>query len=327
MRAFPEQVTPAKFPPDPVNPEAWTSSNANDTLNEIKGSITDSGQTLIPVDDPADDTQLSRSISILTGRADFFSDTGAANAYVLAAVGDIKAPIAYGPGMQIRWFANAANTGASTVDVAGIGAVDLVRQGGAALTGGEVSTALINIADYKSLTGSFEIRPNVQFLSPVPGALITYEFNPSGSGNVIPAVPSDRNVDFNTVEIDDIGITTNFPDGIILPVGRFYVQSLVNVRSDGSDIAASVQARIESPNNTQIGAAGGAVAGPDLSVPAGDNGGSSVIFMDGVVTSGGSQDLRVMIRVGQSNDAYTRWLGANTSGWTTSMQQIKVWRY
>lgn len=59
--------------------------------------------------------------------ADFFADTGSANQYELVQASQFRLPDAYYIGMKVRFFASNPNTGASTVDVAGIGAVPIYR--------------------------------------------------------------------------------------------------------------------------------------------------------------------------------------------------------
>lgn len=63
-------------------------------------------------------------------------DTGAANAYVLANVPNIPA---LQNGYVVYWIPANANTGASTINVNGLGAVAIVNPDGSALTGGEIA--------------------------------------------------------------------------------------------------------------------------------------------------------------------------------------------
>ncbi len=64
------------------------------------------------------------------------TDTGAANAYVVNV--PYPVPVAYVAGMTIRFKAANANSGASTVNVNGLGAVAIKRAGGAALASGDI---------------------------------------------------------------------------------------------------------------------------------------------------------------------------------------------
>ncbi|ASY63617.1 Phage tail fiber protein [Sinorhizobium sojae CCBAU 05684] len=66
-----------------------------------------------------------------------YTTTGTANAYVLTYEG---APLAYVTGMIYRFYAHAANTGAATLNVNGLGAKAIVTQHGSALTSGQLPT-------------------------------------------------------------------------------------------------------------------------------------------------------------------------------------------
>lgn len=70
------------------------------------------------------------------------SDSGAANAYVVSlGVFNSLAPFTLASGQMVRFIPANANTGASTVNVAGSGAKALVNSFGGALTGGEIVAA------------------------------------------------------------------------------------------------------------------------------------------------------------------------------------------
>lgn len=89
----------------------------NQIPDELENSITDSGQTLaIGTLD-----QVSKAMSIYAAGGDFYTESGAADAYVLNLIGSKKAPIAYFNGMRIRFLPGNVNTGASTVNVDSLG--------------------------------------------------------------------------------------------------------------------------------------------------------------------------------------------------------------
>lgn len=69
------------------------------------------------------------------GRANFATDTGAADAYVVA-LG--VAPTSYAAGLQIRFVAANANTGPSTINVNGLGVQTIRRQDGTPLLAGDI---------------------------------------------------------------------------------------------------------------------------------------------------------------------------------------------
>jgi len=73
--------------------------------------------------------------------AKLFVDSGGANNYVLNSAQGFRAPDAYYPGMEVVFFATSDNTGASTLNLFGLGSKDIVREYGTdkALIGGEIS--------------------------------------------------------------------------------------------------------------------------------------------------------------------------------------------
>lgn len=93
-------------------------SDFNPIPSELKNIVTDSGQTL----SAGDSYQVSRAVAIYAAGADYYTDGGAADAYVLSVVGSKKPPVAYFTGMRVRFRAANPNTGACTVNVAALGA-------------------------------------------------------------------------------------------------------------------------------------------------------------------------------------------------------------
>lgn len=107
---------------------------------DIDNIITTSGQT------PAsgDLNQLGIAAARYSSGGQFYTDSGTANAYVLAPVSPFKAPVdatnTYFNGMIIRFRAGNANTGASTVNVNGAGVKNLKKADGTDLTTGDILT-------------------------------------------------------------------------------------------------------------------------------------------------------------------------------------------
>lgn len=155
MRNFPAQVGPGG---EPVSDStSFTSSNANDVIQEHQNAVLSSGQTLIPIANPADNTQVSQAMARYASGGTFGVDSGAANAYVVSATGTFTLPDAYFDGMIVRFRAGNANTGGSTINAFGIGVVDLVAQDGSALTAGTITTGEDTVARYDSGLGDFVV--------------------------------------------------------------------------------------------------------------------------------------------------------------------------
>ena len=116
----------------------WTNGLAptceDDDLNGFKNEnnnlIVGSGQGI----STADNQQTHKAVAHYSGVGDFFVDSGTGTAYVLSVTGVQVAPPTYATGMRIRFRAGNDNTGAATVNVAGLGVKALVQDvDGAAL--------------------------------------------------------------------------------------------------------------------------------------------------------------------------------------------------
>lgn len=102
--------------------------------------------------------QLAEAINRYVGSGNFYVDSGAADAYVLTNIGTFKAITAYIDGMMIRFRALNANTGASTISVAGIGVKPLTLEGSGVLPANYITNTVDTIARYTSAAGGrFEV--------------------------------------------------------------------------------------------------------------------------------------------------------------------------
>jgi hypothetical protein len=99
----------------------------NSIVSEVNGVITNTGQT----PSVGTLTQLETAVSIYAAGGDFYTDSGAADAYVLSVVGSKRAPDAYFVGMTVRFDPGNVNTGASTINVATLGAKNIKLGDGA----------------------------------------------------------------------------------------------------------------------------------------------------------------------------------------------------
>ena len=93
---------------------------------------------------------------------DFYTDSGAANAYVLTAVGGTQAPAAYADGQTIRFIPGNANTGASTINVSGLGVKDIRSPNGSVLIGGELQQGLLVSLSYDVGSDKFRLSDQYQ---------------------------------------------------------------------------------------------------------------------------------------------------------------------
>lgn len=97
----------------------YEASDDNTKVNEINNSITGSGQSV----NTGDNSQLIKGIANYASTGDLYQEGvgSAADAYVLEPVSPRSGITNYFDGMRIRFRVTNANTGASTVNVNGIG--------------------------------------------------------------------------------------------------------------------------------------------------------------------------------------------------------------
>lgn len=131
--------------------------NAN-YRSELQNAILSAGFSLDPEGGPDTDVEmLGKSLSIYGVGSQYFEDTGSADVYEIDRVGSLYQLESYFDGMIVYFKAANSNTGASTLDVDGIGVKDLVDNTGAALVGGEITAGQYVQARYNSSTDDFEI--------------------------------------------------------------------------------------------------------------------------------------------------------------------------
>lgn len=157
----------------------------NSLSDENQNAVTKSGQTLDATAETSPDpnpTQLARAITKAAQEARAYSDSGAANAYVLTAVGSWQQPTAYTNGMTIEFIGANANTGASTVNVAGLGVVDITTVTGSAINAGDIGPNTISRIRYNSSSGDFLLEPSGSSSGSGSGSgAKNYILNPDGA--------------------------------------------------------------------------------------------------------------------------------------------------
>lgn len=125
-------------------------------MMELESSVTFAGITL----DTSTDTDTEMLAQALTRNAQgaaSYQDGGTANTYVLTALGGFKQPSAYTDGMSVIFKAGNASTGASTINVAGVGVKALVDTTGSALVADSVVADTYYSAIYSSGSDNFEL--------------------------------------------------------------------------------------------------------------------------------------------------------------------------
>ncbi len=168
----------------------------NSYINELKNIITSANQTLTG----ADVAQIARGIANYVANGNFFTDSGVANAYLLTVVGAKYAPTLYTNGFTVLFKVGNTNSGASTVNVAGLGIKNIKKNNGANdpaagdLVAGNIVELVYDLSgDYFELTrtefvASDFIRRNVTANVTVGYTTTAQALGNSGTGTVTPTI-------------------------------------------------------------------------------------------------------------------------------------------
>lgn len=136
---------------DKVAGGTLTATEWNEVPSELQNIIEDTGQTL----SSGDLDQLGKGVATYAGAGDFYSESGAADAYVLTPIGTKQGPPSLVDGLTVRFRPGNANTGASTINVNALGVKDLEREDGTALSAGDLATTRDCWARYDAGTDDF----------------------------------------------------------------------------------------------------------------------------------------------------------------------------
>jgi hypothetical protein len=122
-------------------------SEFNSLVNELKNLITSSGQSL----DGGSTNQIARAVANYVASGDFYTDGGSADTYSLTIAGNKRSPTSLQDGLRARFRAGNSNTGASTINVASLGAKDLKKADGSEdLEAGDIVTGNLVEVYYNS---------------------------------------------------------------------------------------------------------------------------------------------------------------------------------
>lgn len=135
------------------NVDTLDAKEFNSLMEENENAVLASGQSLdntgSTTTDP-DKKQLAKTLTMAAQTADFYSDSGTADAYILTIVGDWEKPASLRNGQRVRFTTTNENTGASTVNVSSYGVKNIVKEDGTGLTGGEIGADRIITLTYLS---------------------------------------------------------------------------------------------------------------------------------------------------------------------------------
>lgn len=134
-----------------------TAAEWNQLPNEVQNVITTLGITL----SSGDLNQLGKAIAGYVANGTFYTDGGSANAYVLTTIGSKQTPTAYTDGLEAEFVVATTNTGASTINIAGLGVKDIAAT---ATTGTLTAGDMVRVR-YNLGTGDVDILNNTGTVS------------------------------------------------------------------------------------------------------------------------------------------------------------------
>lgn len=144
---------------------AVKNDNVGDTLSagdwnanqaELENIVTSSDQTLDPAGGADTDlNMLAKAVAGYAGAAWGYQDSGSANTYVLSIASNLKPITKYFDNLVVVFKPGNDNTGASTVNVGGLGA-KAIKINGADPVAGDISTTRIVILKYNLASDYFE---------------------------------------------------------------------------------------------------------------------------------------------------------------------------
>lgn len=146
----------------------------NQVPSELQNVIEALGQVL----SAGDLDQLGKAVAGYVGAGDYYAESGAADAYVASPVGGKQGPPVLGSetdGLLVRFRPGNANTGASTLNVNGLGAKALVREDTSALQAGDLSTGRDAVCRYDAGSDHFRLLDfalSAQVVTAVPQGYI-----------------------------------------------------------------------------------------------------------------------------------------------------------
>lgn len=149
--------------------------NAN-LKSELQNVVTGTGQTLDPSVGPDSDLNMfGKAMSVYGSASEYYQESGTANAYVLSRSTTLQPLSSYIDGMVVMFKTSNANTGASTVNVSGLGIKSIQEPDGTALTSGRIKSNAYVTARYNLSSDRFEIvNTDTKVVSTIITASTTY---------------------------------------------------------------------------------------------------------------------------------------------------------
>lgn len=190
----------------PLSSGILTAEEDNVRFLELEQAVSTAGITLDGPSGPDTDTaQLAQAMARYASGGINAQDGGAANAYVLSALGSFQPPKAYFTGMTVRFYPAYSNDDASTINAFSLGAKQVYASDGTALEPGDISADVLTEATYdttlNSGAGAFKLSPWSVLLANVAGGTALYEGREDGR-HKIRSLEAGTNVTLTLVETD-----------------------------------------------------------------------------------------------------------------------------
>jgi hypothetical protein len=156
-----------------------SASEWNQLPDEVQNVITSLGLTL----SNADVNQLGKAIAGYVANGTFYTDSGSANTYVLTTIGSKQSAATLTDGFKVDFIATNNNTGASTVNVAGLGVKSIKTKEGSDPSAAQITGRISLVYDLSN--NRFEFTPessnaNSQYLGTPVGGTIALPTHLSG---------------------------------------------------------------------------------------------------------------------------------------------------
>lgn len=214
---------------DKVTGSTLTAAEWNQVPSEIQNVIEGLGQTL----SSGDLDQLGKAISGYVANGTFYTDSGAADAYVLTTIGSKQSSTAYTDGLEAEFIIGNTNTGASTINVATLGVVDIA---GTSTAGTLTATETVRLR-FNLSTGDFDIVNNTGDTADFSGHVVQMVSTTSDTdATTTTTMPFDNTIPQNTEggEFMTLAITPKFSTSTLIIIVDAYVAGSTSVVVSGA---------------------------------------------------------------------------------------------
>jgi len=189
-------------------------SQWNEVASELQNLITSTGEAL----SGGDLLQLVKAVSLYAHKGNFYATGGTANAITLTPVGSYNAPTSYTDGMEVRFEVASTNTGATTINVNGIGSANLLNENLGAMSSGYLLAGRRFVATYRSTSSAFVLAAQDR-----RATMIVQDKRASGTDGGTFNSGSWATRDLNTTLINNINGASLSSNQVTLPAGTYEI--------------------------------------------------------------------------------------------------------